>query len=536
MQYVFITGGVASSLGKGIASAALASLLQQRNFKVRIRKLDPYLNVDPGTMSPYQHGEVFVTDDGAETDLDLGHYERFTDRSAKQTDSTSSGRIYSNVLKKERKGDYLGATIQVIPHVTDEIKLFINSGIEDEEIIIYEIGGTVGDIESLPFLEAIRQIRNDKNISSALIHMTYVPYLSSAGELKTKPTQHSVKELLNSGIQPDIIMCRCEKEINNESLEKISQFCNVKKDSVIPALNAKSIYEVPSIYSKVGLDKVLLEHLGYNPSEYPLNLKAWENLINKINNLQKEVTIGVVGKYTNLKDSYKSLIEALTHGGIENNVKVKIEWINAEKIETDQLIKKLKNVDGILIPGGFGYRGVEGKIQAIKFARENDIPFFGICLGMQLSVIEISRNLIGNEDSNSTEFKTSNNPVVSLMTEWSNKNKIEKRDLTSDKGGTMRLGAYKAKLKKGSKIYNIYNSDEISERHRHRYEVDLSYTKDFEQKGFYFSGMSPDNILPEVLESVNHKWFIGVQFHPELKSRPLAPHPLFSSFIKHCIK
>ena len=536
MQYVFITGGVASSLGKGIASAALASLLQQRNFKVRIRKLDPYLNVDPGTMSPYQHGEVFVTDDGAETDLDLGHYERFTDRSAKKTDSTSSGRIYSNVLKKERKGDYLGATIQVIPHVTDEIKLFINSVIEDEDIIIYEIGGTVGDIESLPFLEAIRQIRNDKNISSALIHMTYVPYLSSAGELKTKPTQHSVKELLNSGIQPDIIMCRCEKEINEESLEKISQFCNVKKDSVIPALNARSIYEVPSIYSKVGLDRVLLEHLGYDPSEYPLNLKAWENLIYKINNLQNEVTIGVVGKYTNLKDSYKSLIEALTHGGIENNVKVKIEWINAEKIETDQLINELKNVDGILIPGGFGYRGVEGKIQAIKFARENDIPFFGICLGMQLSVIEISRNLIGKQDSNSTEFKTSNNPVISLMTEWNNENKIEKRDLTSDKGGTMRLGAYRAKLKKGSKIHNIYNRDEISERHRHRYEVDLSYTIDFEQKGFYFTGMSPDNILPEVIESVNHKWFIGVQFHPELKSRPLAPHPLFSSFIKHCIK
>jgi len=536
MQYVFITGGVASSLGKGIASAAVASLLQQRNFKVRIRKLDPYLNVDPGTMSPYQHGEVFVTDDGAETDLDLGHYERFTNKSAKKTDSTSSGKIYSNVLKKERKGDYLGATIQVIPHVTDEIKLFINSGFEDEDIIIYEIGGTVGDIESLPFLEAIRQIRNDKNVSSALIHMTYVPYLSSAGELKTKPTQHSVKELLNSGIQPDIIMCRCEKEINEESLEKISQFCNVKKDSVIPALNANSIYEVPSIYSKAGLDNVLLEHLGYDTSNHPLNLQPWEQLINKINNLHKEVTIGVVGKYTNLKDSYKSLIEALTHGGIENNVKVKIEWINAEKIEPNQLIKELKTVDGILIPGGFGYRGVEGKIQAIKFARENDIPFFGICLGMQLSVIEIARNVIGNQDSNSTEFKSCKNPVVSLMTEWNKENKIERRNLNSDKGGTMRLGTYKAILKKDSKIIGIYNSNEISERHRHRYEVDLSYTKDFEEKGFHFSGMSPDNILPEIIESVNHKWFIGVQFHPELKSRPLAPHPLFSSFIKHCVK
>tara|TARA_Y100001970_G_scaffold233177_1_gene290539 strand:+ start:31904 stop:33514 length:1611 start_codon:yes stop_codon:yes gene_type:complete len=536
MQYVFITGGVASSLGKGIASAALASLLQQRKFKVRIRKLDPYLNVDPGTMSPYQHGEVFVTDDGAETDLDLGHYERFTNSSSKNTDSTSSGRIYSNVLKKERKGDYLGATIQVIPHVTDEIKLFINNEIDDEDIIIYEIGGTVGDIESLPFLEAIRQIRNDKDISSALIHMTYVPYLSSAGELKTKPTQHSVKELLNSGIQPDIIMCRCEKEIDDESLEKISQFCNVKKDSVIPALNAKSIYEVPSIYSKAGLDKVLLEHLGHKPSEYPLDLIAWEKLINKINNLEQEVTIGIVGKYTNLKDSYKSLIEALTHGGIENNVKVKIEWINAEKIETNKLISDLKNVDGILIPGGFGYRGVEGKIQAIKFARENDVPFFGICLGMQLSVIEIARNVINNHDSNSTEFKISSNPVVSLMTEWSNNNKIEKRDSASDKGGTMRLGAYRAILKKGSKIQSIYKSEEISERHRHRYEVDLSYTKGFKEKGFHFSGMSPDNILPEVIESTNHKWFIGVQFHPELKSRPLSPHPLFSSFIKNCLK
>ena len=536
MQYVFITGGVASSLGKGIASAALASLLQQRNFKVRIRKLDPYLNVDPGTMSPYQHGEVFVTDDGAETDLDLGHYERFTNRSAKKTDSTSSGRIYSNVLKKERKGDYLGATIQVIPHVTDEIKLFINNNFEDEDIIIYEIGGTVGDIESLPFLEAIRQIRNDKTISSALIHMTYVPYLSSAGELKTKPTQHSVKELLNSGIQPDIIMCRCEKEINEESLEKISQFCNVKKDSVIPALNASSIYEVPSIYSNAGLDRVLLEHLGYDTSKYPLNLNAWENLINRINNLQNKVTIGVVGKYTNLKDSYKSLIEALTHGGIENNVNVEIKWINAEKIEAKKIFKDLQNVDGILIPGGFGYRGIEGKIHAIKYARENDIPFFGICLGMQLSVIEIARNVLGLTDSNSTEFKITQNPLVSLMTEWNNDNRIEKRDKASDKGGTMRLGAYKAMLSPGSKINKIYDATEISERHRHRYEVDLSYTKGFKEKGFEFSGMSPDNVLPEVLESVKHKWFIGVQFHPELKSRPLAPHPLFSSFIKNCIK
>jgi len=536
MQYVFITGGVASSLGKGIASAALASLLQLRNFKVRIRKLDPYLNVDPGTMSPYQHGEVFVTDDGAETDLDLGHYERFTNLSAKNSDSISSGKIYSNVLKKERKGDYLGATIQVIPHVTDEIKLFINSNIEDEDIIIYEIGGTVGDIESLPFLEAIRQIRNDKNIHSALIHMTYVPFLSSAGELKTKPTQHSVKELLNSGIQPDIIMCRCEKDINDDSLEKISQFCNVKKNSVIPALNANSIYEVPSIYSKAGLDNVLLEHLGFDKSKYSLDLKEWEGLVNKINNLQQTVKIGVVGKYTNLKDSYKSLIEALTHGGLENNAKVEIQWMDAQKIETNQLVKELSGVDGILIPGGFGYRGVEGKIEAIRYARENNIPFFGICLGMQLSVIEIARNVLGLKDSNSTEFKLTKNPVVSLMTEWNNEKKIEKRDRDSDKGGTMRLGSYKAILNPDSKVSKIYNSTEISERHRHRYEVDLTYTNGFKDKGFEFSGMSPDNVLPEVLESKKHKWFIGVQFHPELKSRPLSPHPLFSSFIKNCIK
>ena len=500
MHYVFITGGVASSLGKGIASAALACLLQQRNFKVRIRKLDPYLNVDPGTMSPYQHGEVFVTDDGAETDLDLGHYERFTNRSSKKTDSTSSGRIYSNVLKKERKGDYLGATIQVIPHVTDEIKLFINSNFEDEEIIIYEIGGTVGDIESLPFLEAIRQIRNNKNISSALIHMTYVPYLSSAGELKTKPTQHSVKELLNSGIQPDIIMCRCEKEIDEDSLEKISQFCNVKKNSVIPALNASSIYEVPSIYSKEGLDRVLLEHLGYDTSKYPINFKDWKQLIKKINNLQYKVTIGIVGKYTNLKDSYKSLIEALTHGGFENNIKVEIKWINAEKTEADKLNLELQSVDGILVPGGFGYRGIEGKIQAIKFARENNIPFFGICLGMQLSVIEISRNVFGLIDSNSTEFKKTTNPVVSLMTEWNNENSIEKRDHSSDKGGTMRLGAYKAKLKPGSKISKIYNHLEIHERHRHRYEVNLSLTKGFEEKGFIFQECHQIMSFPRLLK------------------------------------
>ncbi|MBS56651.1 MAG: CTP synthetase [Rickettsiales bacterium] len=535
MHYVFITGGVASSLGKGLASASLASLLQLRNFKVRLRKLDPYLNVDPGTMSPYQHGEVYVTDDGAETDLDLGHYERFTNQSAKKSDSISSGKIYSNVLNKERKGDYLGATIQVIPHVTNEIKLFINSDIKNEDIIIYEIGGTVGDIESLPFLEAIRQIRNDKSISSALIHMTYVPYLSSAGELKTKPTQHSVKELLNAGIQPDIIMCRSEKNIDKDALEKISLFCNVKKESVIPAMNASSIYEVPSLYYKAGLDTSLLNHFGYKKSDYNLDLKPWKNVLKKIKNPVHNVKIGVVGKYTNLKDSYKSLNEALIHGGIANNAKVDIKWINSEEKNNKNIIKELNDLEGILIPGGFGYRGIEGKIAAIKFAREKNIPFFGICLGMQLAVIEIARNVLGLKKANSTEFVDTKFPVVGLMTEWLNKNKIEKRNKNSYKGGTMRLGAYKAILKKGSKINKIYNKNHISERHRHRYEVNTNFLNKFEKNSYIFSGMSPDNILPEVIESKNHKWFIGVQFHPELKSRPQEPHPLFVSFIKNCI-
>jgi len=536
MHFVFITGGVASSLGKGLASASLASLLQLRNFKVRLRKLDPYLNVDPGTMSPYQHGEVYVTDDGAETDLDLGHYERFTNQSAKKSDSISSGKIYSNVLRKERKGDYLGATIQVIPHVTNEIKLFINSDLSNEDIVIYEIGGTVGDIESLPFLEAIRQIRNDKSISSALIHMTYVPFLSSAGELKTKPTQHSVKELLNAGIQPDIIMCRCEKQIDQAALEKISLFCNVKKKDVIPALNSSSIYEVPSLYYKAGLDASLLNHLAYHIDQYPLDLDPWKKVISKVNNPTSKVTIGVVGKYMNLKDSYKSLNEALIHGGIANSANVDINWINSEALDTKKIIKELQKVDGILIPGGFGYRGIEGKINAIKYAREKKIPFFGICLGMQLAVIEIARNVLKLEKANSTEFVETDDPVVGLMTEWYSKDKLEKRTTNSDKGGTMRLGAYEAILKDGSKIKKIYRKEKISERHRHRYEVNTNYADNFIQNGFEYSGMSPDNVLPEVLESKHHPWFIGVQFHPEMKSRPQEPHPLFVSFIKNCIK
>ena len=536
MHYVFITGGVASSLGKGLASASLASLLQLRKFKVRIRKLDPYLNVDPGTMSPYQHGEVFVTDDGAETDLDLGHYERFTNLSASQSDSISSGKIYSNVLRKERRGEYLGSTIQVIPHVTDEIKSFIDSDLTNEDIVIYEIGGTVGDIESLPFLEAIRQIRNDRKISSSLIHMTYVPYISSAGELKTKPTQHSVKELLNAGIQPDIIMCRCEKSIDQEALKKISLFCNVKIENVIPAMNANSIYEVPSLYCKAGLDTALLNELGYDHKKYPLKLSAWDEVVKKFKNTTNEVTIGVVGKYTDLKDSYKSLNEALIHGGLSNESSVSINWINSERLKNTEIRNELTKVHGILVPGGFGERGIDGKLCSITFARENDIPYFGICLGMQLAVIEIAKNVLKINDANSTEFGKTNNPVVGLMTEWARDNTKFTRSEESDKGGTMRLGSYPCNLKKGSLVYSIYDTIQISERHRHRYEVNTKYMDLFNKNNFCYSGMSPDNLLPEILESTEHPWFIGVQFHPELKSRPQSPHPLFVSFIEAAVK
>ena len=536
MHYVFITGGVASSLGKGLASASLASLLQLRKFKVRIRKLDPYLNVDPGTMSPYQHGEVFVTDDGAETDLDLGHYERFTNLSASQSDSISSGKIYSNVLRKERRGEYLGSTIQVIPHVTDEIKSFIHSDLTNEDIVIYEIGGTVGDIESLPFLEAIRQIRNDRKISSSLIHMTYVPYISSAGELKTKPTQHSVKELLNAGIQPDIIMCRCEKSIDQEALKKISLFCNVKIENVIPAMNANSIYEVPSLYCKAGLDTALLNELGYDHKKYPLKLSAWDEVVKKFNNTTNEVTIGVVGKYTDLKDSYKSLNEALIHGGLSNESSVSINWINSERLKNNEIRNELTKVHGILVPGGFGERGIDGKLCSITFARENDIPYFGICLGMQLAVIEIAKNVLKINDANSTEFGKTNNPVIGLMTEWVRDNTKFTRSEESDKGGTMRLGSYPCNLKKGSLVYSIYDTIQISERHRHRYEVNTKYMDLFNKNNFCYSGMSPDNLLPEILESTEHPWFIGVQFHPELKSRPQSPHPLFVSFIEAAVK
>ncbi len=503
MHYVFITGGVASSLGKGLASASLASLLQLRKFKVRIRKLDPYLNVDPGTMSPYQHGEVFVTDDGAETDLDLGHYERFTNLSASQSDSISSGKIYSNVLRKERRGEYLGSTIQVIPHVTDEIKSFIHSDLTNEDIVIYEIGGTVGDIESLPFLEAIRQIR---------------------------------KELLNAGIQPDIIMCRCEKSIDQEALKKISLFCNVKIENVIPAMNANSIYEVPSLYCKAGLDTALLNELGYDHKKYPLKLSAWDEVVKKFKNTTNDVTIGVVGKYTDLKDSYKSLNEALIHGGLSNESSVSINWINSERLKNNEIRNELTKVHGILVPGGFGERGIDGKLCSITFARENDIPYFGICLGMQLAVIEIAKNVLKINDANSTEFGKTNNPVVGLMTEWVRDNTKFTRSEESDKGGTMRLGSYPCNLKKGSLVYSIYDTIQISERHRHRYEVNTKYMDLFNKNNFCYSGMSPDNLLPEILESTEHSWFIGVQFHPELKSRPQSPHPLFVSFIEAAVK
>ena len=534
-KFIFVLGGVMSGLGKGISASSIGYLLKSAGLKVNILKLDPYLNVDPGTMNPYQHGEVFVLDDGSETDLDLGHYERFIDENMSKNNNATSGQIYSTVLDKERSGNYLGETVQVIPHVTDEIKKFIHSDLGKEDFIIYEIGGTVGDIESLPFLEAIRQIRNDNKISSSLIHMTYVPYISSAGELKTKPTQHSVKELLNAGIQPDIIMCRCEKMIDKEALNKISLFCNVKKNNVIPALNAKNIYEVPSLYYKAGLDRALLELIGLKENKHPLNLKPWDTVVKKINNPSKEVKIGIVGKYTDLKDSYKSLNEALVHGGIANNSKTIIKWINSERITNTDLLKQLSEVNGILVPGGFGDRGIKGKLKSIEFARKNNVPFFGICFGMQLAVIEIAKNVLKIKDANSTEFNNTKNPVVGLMTEWLKDNKKIMRTEESDKGGTMRLGSYPCNLLKGSLANKIYNSLKINERHRHRYEVNIKYVNKFKKIGYIYSGMSPDNLLPEILESKNHDWFLGVQFHPELKSRPQNPHPLFISFVSACI-
>jgi CTP synthase len=533
-RYVFITGGVVSSLGKGLASAALGALLSARGYRVRLRKLDPYLNVDPGTMSPYQHGEVFVTDDGAETDLDLGHYERFTGRPATRQDNITTGRIYQEILTKERRGDYLGATIQVIPHVTNAIKDFIRDGNEDFDFVLVEIGGTVGDIEGLPFLEAIRQLGNELPRRHALyIHLTLLPFIPSAGELKTKPTQHSVAELRSIGIQPDILLCRTDRPIPKEERRKLALFCNVRETAVIEARDVDNIYAVPEAYSAEGLDAEVLAAFGLEPRA--ADLERWRIINERIRNPEGAVTIAVVGKYTGLKDAYKSLIEALSHGGIANKVKVNLDWIESEVFENEDPAPFLEHVDGILVPGGFGQRGAEGKILAAQFARERHVPYFGICFGMQMAVVEAARNLVGIEAANSTEFGPTPEPVVGLMTEWLRGNAQEKRKAGGDLGGTMRLGAYPAHLSHGSRVADIYGATEISERHRHRYEVNTNYKGRLEQRGMRFSGMSPDGVLPEIIEYDDHPWFIGVQFHPELKSRPFAPHPLFASFIEAAV-
>ena len=530
-RYVFITGGVVSSLGKGIAAAALGALLQARGYRVRIRKLDPYLNVDPGTMSPYQHGEVFVTDDGAETDLDLGHYERFTGRSANQQDNITTGRIYKNIIEKERRGDYLGATVQVIPHVTDEIKNFVLEGNDDYDFVICEIGGTVGDIEAMPFLEAIRQLGNDLPRGGAIyIHLTLMPWIPAAGELKTKPTQHSVKELRSIGIAPDILLVRADRAIPKEERRKLSLFCNVRETAVIQALDVRHIYDVPMAYHREGLDGEVLAAFGIDPAPKP-RMEPWQGVSDLIHNPEGEVTIAIVGKYTGLKDAYKSLIEALSHGGMANRVRVNLDWIESEVFEKEDPAPFLEKVHGILVPGGFGERGSEGKILAAKFARERKVPYFGICFGMQMACIEAARSLAGIEGASSTEFGPTGEPVVGLMTEWLKGNMLEKRQAAGDLGGTMRLGAYKARLASDTKIAEIYGDTDISERHRHRYEVNIDYKERLEECGLVFSGMSPDGVLPETVEYADHPWFIGVQYHPELKSRPLEPHPLFASFI-----
>jgi len=531
-RYIFITGGVVSSLGKGLASASLGALLQARGYKVRLRKLDPYLNVDPGTMSPYQHGEVFVTDDGAETDLDLGHYERFTGRPAGRQDNITTGRIYQEILAKERRGDYLGATIQVIPHVTNAIKDFIREGSDGFDFVLVEIGGTVGDIEGLPFFEAIRQFGNELLHRHAVyIHLTLLPYIPSAGELKTKPTQHSVKELLSIGIQPDILLCRTDRPIPKEERRKLSLFCNVRESAVIEARDVDNIYAVPEAYHAAGLDAELLAAFGIEGAQRP-DLDRWRLINERIRNPEGDVTIAIVGKYTGLKDAYKSLIEALSHGGIANKVRVNLDWIESEVFEREgDPAPYLEHVHGILVPGGFGQRGTEGKIRAAQFARERSLPYFGICFGMQMAVVEAARNLCGLSGANSTEFGPTPDPVVGLMTEWMRGNELEQRRAGGDLGGTMRLGAYPAVLARGSRLNEIYGKTEISERHRHRYEVNTAYKGRLEQHGMRFSGMSPDGLLPEIIEYADHPWFVGVQFHPELKSRPFEPHPLFSSFV-----
>ena len=530
-RYIFVTGGVVSSLGKGLSSASLAYLLQSRGYKVRLRKLDPYLNVDPGTMSPFQHGEVYVTDDGAETDLDLGHYERFSGVSAKKSDNITTGKIYSDVLKKERKGEYLGKTVQVIPHITDRIKQFIKNDSSKEDFVICEIGGIVGDIESLPFVEAIRQFANDVGKKNALfIHLTLVPYLKASDEIKTKPTQHSVKELRSIGIQPDIIICRSERPIPLEHRKKISLFCNVDIKNVIETVDVRTIYEAPMSFFREKLDVQVLNYFKLK-SKKSVNLNPWKRITKIILNNRKQVNIAIIGKYVELKDAYKSLDEALTHGGIDNKVKVNLVRIDSEKLKVSEIKKKLKNISGILIPGGFGKRGTDGKIEAIKHARLNKIPFLGICYGMQMAIIEFARNQLNLKNATSSEFDKKGLPIIGLINEWTKDGRMIK-GTDKDLGGTMRLGSYEAKLKDNSLIRKIYRSKTIQERHRHRYEVNIAFKDQFEKKGMIFSGLSPDNKLPEIIELKNHPWFIGVQFHPEFKSRPLAPHPLFSSFIK----
>ncbi len=539
-RFVFITGGVVSSLGKGLASAALGALLQARGYSVRLRKLDPYLNVDPGTMSPFEHGEVFVTDDGAETDLDLGHYERFTGVHARGTDSISSGRIYSNVLEKERRGDYLGKTIQVIPHVTNEIKDFIAIGEDEVDFMLCEIGGTVGDIEGLPFFEAIRQFAQEKERGQCIfMHLTLLPWIAASGELKTKPTQHSVKELRSIGLAPDVLVCRSDKPIPEKEREKIALFCNVRKEDVIAAPDLKSIYEAPLAYHREGLDQAVLDAFRIAPAPKP-NLDRWNDVYDRLDKAEGEVRVAIVGKYTQLEDAYKSIAEALTHGGMANRVRVKAEWIDAEIFEKEDVAPHLEGYHAILVPGGFGERGTEGKIRAAQFARERKIPYLGICLGMQMAVIEAARNVAGLTKAGSEEFdheagKKRFEPVVYHLKEWVQGNYVEKRSVGDDKGGTMRLGAYTANLTEGSKVANVYDTTTIEERHRHRYEVDVKYRDKLEDAGLCFSGMSPDGRLPEIVEWKDHPWFIGVQFHPELKSKPFAPHPLFADFVRAAV-
>ena len=535
-RFIFITGGVVSSLGKGLASASLAALLQARGFKVRLRKLDPYLNVDPGTMSPYQHGEVYVTDDGAETDLDLGHYERFTGVNARQSDNVTTGRIYSDVIAKERRGEYLGATIQVIPHVTDAIKDFVLSDIQDEDFVLCEIGGTVGDIEGLPFLEAIRQLGNDLGRDRTMyIHLTLLPYVAAAGELKTKPTQHSVKELLNVGIQADLLLCRADREIPEAERRKVALFCNVHENAVVPALDVETIYQVPISYHEQGLDDQVSRYFNLKAPPKP-DLLPWRDIVKRAVAPEGEVTIAVVGKYTGLLDAYKSLAEALTHGGLANNVKVNLKWLESQSFEGGGTFQQLEDVHGILVPGGFGERGAEGKIIAAKFARERQVPYFGICFGMQMAVVEAARNMAGIRDAGTTEFGEPTDAVVGLLTEWERDGIVHQRDEKSEKGGTMRLGAYPCMLSNGSRVRRIYGAEDISERHRHRYEVNMSYEDRLAEAGLIFSGKSPDGVLPEIVEIPDHPWYIGVQFHPELKSRPFEPHPLFTDFIRAAVE